>query len=181
MPACRLAALAAEFSIAVAVACVVPATALAHGDVPAQGGHRGPNLDFVEKPFGQTGDPKKVSRTLRVRGDDTMRFTPARITVREGETIRFVFRNAGKVKHEAVLGTMADLKDHAQLMQKFPGMEHDEPFMVHAEPGQSGEMVWQFTRSGEFYFGCLMPGHLDAGMLGTIVVQPRPAAKLPSR
>jgi uncharacterized cupredoxin-like copper-binding protein len=180
MPAMRLAAHVAAFveTMLVAAACAWPAAVFAHGETP--GNHHGPNLDFVEKPFGQTGDPKKVVRTVRVRGDDTMRFMPTRISVRQGETLRIVFINAGKSKHEAVLGTMADLKEHAVLMQKFPGMEHDEPFMVHSDPGQSGEMIWQFTRSGEFHFGCLMPGHFEAGMVGSIVVTPR-AASNPSK
>jgi uncharacterized cupredoxin-like copper-binding protein len=91
-----------------------------------------------------------------------------------------VFSNGGKLNHESVLGTMADLKEHAELMKKFPTMEHDEPFMVHVAPGQSGEMIWQFTQRGEFYFGCLMPGHFEAGMVGSIVVEPQlPAGKSP--
>jgi uncharacterized cupredoxin-like copper-binding protein len=155
---------------------VCASSAVAHGGADANQGHRGPNLDFVATSFGQTGDPKRVTRTIRVTGDDSMRFSPSRITVRQGETIRLVFTNTGALKHESVLGTLADLKQHAELMKKFPQMEHDEPFMVHAGPGESGEMIWQFTRSGEFHFGCLMPGHFEAGMRGTIVVIPRAAA-----
>jgi uncharacterized cupredoxin-like copper-binding protein len=31
-------------------------------------------------------------------------------------------------------------------------------------------MVWQFTRAGEFHFGCLVPGHFEGGMTGQIRV-----------
>jgi uncharacterized cupredoxin-like copper-binding protein len=143
----------------------------AHGTEPHSADkHRPPNLDPIEKPFGRTGDAKKVTRTIRIDGHDTMRYTPADITVRQGETVRFVVHNAGKVMHEIVLGTLQELEEHAEAMRKHPNMEHDEPYMVHVAPGQSGEMIWQFTEAGEFHFGCLIPGHFEAGMRGRIKV-----------
>lgn len=154
------------------VALLVAALALAapafgHGE---QSHARGPNLDMVEKPFGRTGDPARVTRTIEISGHDTMRYTPSKLTVRQGETIRFVVANKGKAFHETVLGTMKDLREHAEWMRKHPTMEHDEPYMVHLPPGKTGEMVWQFTEAGEFYFACLVPGHFEAGMMGSITV-----------
>ena len=140
----------------------------AHGEEDAR---RAPNLAFVETAFGQTGDPKKIARTIRVEAVDTMRYVPSRIVVRQGETVRLVFKNSGKLNHEAVLGTMDDLKAHAEMMRRHPGMKHDEPFMVHVAPGSSREIIWQFTQAGEFNFGCLEPGHFEAGMIGSIVVE----------
>ena len=84
--------------------------------------------------------------------------------------MRFVAANRGKVMHEMVLGTMDELKEHAEMMRKHPGMEHDEPHMLHVQPGKSGEMGWRFTKAGEFYYGCLIPGHFEAGMIGKITV-----------
>jgi uncharacterized cupredoxin-like copper-binding protein len=72
--------------------------------------------------------------------------------------------------HEMVIGTMPELKEHAELMKKHPGMEHDEPYMAHVAPGKTETMVWQFTKAGEFNFGCLVPGHFEAGMVGQIRV-----------
>jgi uncharacterized cupredoxin-like copper-binding protein len=46
--------------------------------------------------------------------------------------------------------------------------------MVHLAPGQSGEVIWQFTEPGEFHFGCLVPGHFEAGMKGRIRVVAKP-------
>ena len=123
-----------------------------------------------EMPFGKAADPKGAKRTIRVDMADTMRFTPAQITVKRGDTVRFVARNGGKVMHEMVLGTMAELRSHAELMKKHPGMEHDEPHMLHVAPGKSGEMGWRFTRAGELFYGCLVPGHFEAGMVGRIIV-----------
>ena len=101
---------------------------------------------------------------------DRMRFTPDSVTVRQGESVKFVIRNRGKLMHEMVLGTQEQLRKHAELMRKFPTMEHDEPYMAHVAPGKSQTMAWQFTRAGEFYFGCLVPGHFEAGMVGKIRV-----------
>ncbi len=70
-----------------------------------------------------------------------------------------------------VLGTMDELKKHAEMMKKHPDMEHDEPHMAHVGPGKTGEMGWRFTRAGTFYFGCLIPGHFEAGMIGKVVVE----------
>ena len=124
-----------------------------------------------EKAFGREGDPKKVSRTIRIGMSDTMRYSPAEITIRRGETVRIEANNSGKLLHEIVLGTMKGLKEHAELMQKHPGMEHDEPYMAHVPPGKTERLVWQFTQAGEFFYGCLIPGHFEAGMIGRIVVR----------
>jgi uncharacterized cupredoxin-like copper-binding protein len=120
--------------------------------------------------LGKPGDPKKVARTIKVSMSDEMRFQPSSITVKRNETIRFVVANNGKTKHEMVLGTMAELKKHAALMQKFPSMEHEDPNAVTVEPGKTGTLIWQFTRAGKFDFACLVPGHFEAGMIGRIEV-----------
>jgi uncharacterized cupredoxin-like copper-binding protein len=127
-------------------------------------------ISMDEHAFGKEGDPKQVTRTITIDMNDTMRFNPSRIKVRQGETIRFVVKNKGKLGHEMVLGTMDELKAHGELMKKNPEMEHDEPYMAHVKPGDKEEMVWQFTKAGEFTYGCLAPGHFEAGMLGKITV-----------
>ena len=100
-----------------------------------------------------------------------MRFTPAQIDVKRGETIKFVVKNNGKLKHEMVLGSAKELKEHAALMQKFPEMEHADPNQVSVDPGKSGELIWQFTKTGKFDFACLQPGHFEAGMVGKVAVK----------
>lgn len=160
---------------AVLLALSVAPSVHAHGtESHASERHRPPNLDAVEKSFGRTGDPRKVTRTIRIAGDDTMRYTPAEFTVRQGEMVRFVVYNAGKTMHEIVFGTVDELQRHAELMRRYPNMEHDEPYMAHVAPGQSGEIIWQFTEAGEFHYGCLIPGHFEAGMRGRIKVVARP-------
>ena len=93
--------------------------------------------------------------------------------VRQGETVRLRVKNAGKVMHELVIGTKEELDQHAALMAKHPNMEHDEPYMAHVKPGQTGDLVWNFNRAGEFDYACLVPGHYQAGMTGKIRVLAR--------
>ena len=120
--------------------------------------------------IGTQGMAAKVTRTVTVDMTDAMRFTPASISAKQGETIRFTVKNSGKVKHEFVLGTEKELKEHYELMKKFPEMEHSDPQMVTVAPGQTGEVIWQFTKAGKIDFACLQPGHYDAGMKGAVTV-----------
>jgi len=69
-----------------------------------------------------------------------------------------------------VLGTEKELKEHYEVMKKNPEMEHADGNMVTVAPGQTGEIVWQFTKTGKVDFACLQPGHYDAGMKGAVNV-----------
>jgi uncharacterized cupredoxin-like copper-binding protein len=160
----------ATIGASLAAACLAAAPALAHGDKA-----HAPKTSAVkeQKPWGIAGDAKSVRRTVSFTMTDDMRFTPDRLEVAQGETLRLVVHNRGQVMHEFVLGTKPDLDAHAALMVKFPDMEHDEPYMAHVGPGQTGEIVWTFNRAGEFDFACLIAGHYQAGMVGKIRVLPR--------
>lgn len=124
-----------------------------------------------ESDFGKPGNPTKATRTIAVDMTDAMRFGPSAITVKQGETIRFVVTNKGKVAHEMVLGTLNELKEHGEMMRMHPDMVHEDPSSVRVQPGAKEEMVWQFTQPGQFYFGCLIPGHFEAGMVGKLKVK----------
>ena len=130
-----------------------------------EGGHAG-----GDDAIGVPGNAAEVTRTIAVNMTDNMRFTPERISVRRGETIRFKVSNSGKLKHELVLGTKKDLEAHYKAMLKFPEMEHAEENMITLAPAKSGEIVWKFTKSGKVDFACLQPGHYDAGMKGQVMV-----------
>lgn len=149
---------------------LAPAAVFAHGDA-AHGARPSAAVAKEQKPWGIAAERREATRTVEVRMLDTMRFVPERIEARRGETLRLVVRNSGRVLHELVIGTQAELDAHAEMMKKHPGMEHDEPYMAHVSPGKRGEIVWTFNRAGEFAFACLIPGHYEAGMKGTIVVK----------
>lgn len=152
------------------IAIAFTGTVFAHGDKPHKKKAQAAAAATDAKPFGRAGDPAKVDRTIKLDMNDEMRFIPAALQVRQGETIRFVVHNSGKIMHELVIGTMKDLEEHAELMKKFPDMEHDEPYMAHVKPGKTEEIVWQFSEAGHFNYACLIAGHFEAGMIGRIAV-----------
>lgn len=123
-----------------------------------------------QKDWGIAGDSKTVKRTIEVKMTDDMRFSPDKIEVKQGETIKFVISNAGRIMHEFVIGTKQENDAHAQQMLKFPSMEHDEPYMAHVKPKSKGEIVWTFNKPGDFEFACLIAGHYQSGMVGKIKV-----------
>lgn len=155
----------AAFFISSALLAIHPAHA--HGDP----GHVQAIVVKEQKDWGIGGEAGQVARTVTLTMTDTMRFTPDRIEVRQGETLRLRVRNAGKLQHELVIGTREELAAHAAAMVKHPGMEHAEPYMAHVAPGKMGDLIWTFNRAGEFEFACLIAGHFQAGMKGTILVR----------
>ena len=126
--------------------------------------------DPVSNEFGMYEPDMHVTKTIEVEMSDTMRFSPDKVSVKKGDVIKFVHKNTGQQVHEFVLGTQSTLDEHAEMMKKFPGMEHEEPYMIHVAPGEEGSITWKFSESGEFAFGCLIPGHYDAGMKGMVTV-----------
>ena len=142
--------------------------ALTTSTVFAAGNHAGGHAD--SDAIGKPGKATNAKRTVKVEMLDTMRFNPQSITVKQGETIKFIVKNSGKVNHEMVLGTEKELKEHAEVMKKNPEMEHDDANQITVQPGKSGEIIWQFTKAGKVNFACLQPGHYNAGMAGTVTV-----------
>jgi len=175
-----------KMTIALLMAGVLPAMALASGEYA--GGHdmhsghdmaqleheshamHGMTEDAHEDAAGRPGDPARVSRTIEVTMNDTMRFEPAAMRFKAGDTVRFAVRNDGRIRHEMVIGDRVELQEHAAMMRSMPGMQHSDPNMISLAPGQQAELVWQFDRPGHFEFACLVPGHLEAGMSGVIDV-----------
>ena len=123
---------------------------------------------------GQPGDPKKPARVIKVKmfeGSGKMGYEPARIEVRKGEQVRFLLQNDGEEDHEFVLATVTENRKHAEVMKKNPDMEHDDPNAKRLQPHGNAELVWKFTKRGEFEFACLIPGHYEKGMFGRIIVK----------
>ncbi len=126
---------------------------------------------MVQTDWGIGGTAKAVTRTINVDMRDTMRFSPDKITAKLGETVRIQVTNSGAMLHEFVIGTKAENAAHAALMVKFPDMEHDAPYMAHVPAGKTADIIWTFNKPGEFEFACLIAGHYQSGMVGTITVK----------
>lgn len=153
-----------------AAAMITWATGTFASETASKGPSNAPSHSHGIDALGKPGVAAQVNRTVTIEMADSMRFTPSQVEVKQGETIRFVVKNTGKLKHEFNLGTDKDLKAHAEVMKKFPEMEHDEPNITSVAPGGTGEVIWQFTKAGNISFACLHPGHYDAGMKGSVVV-----------
>lgn len=157
-------------SLAVLLGLALPAAVWAHGDA-----HAPPNPAATVSgdmfAWGRQGDPDRATRTVRVTMSDTLRFDPAQLTLKRGDTVTFVVHNAGRLRHEFVIGTEAALGEHAAMMKKHPGMEHDEPYMAHVAPGKTQRISWTFSEAGHFLAGCLIAGHWEAGMKATLHVK----------
>ena len=162
---------AAATALALALAAA-PVPAWANGSA-ADGHHH----DHGTAALGEAGKASQVTRTVQIEMRDNMQFVPAKVQVKQGETLRIVVKNSGQLKHEIVLGSEKDLKAHAELMKKFPEMEHAEPHMLTLAAGTTGALIWKFSRAGVVNFACLQPGHFDAGMKGQVQVSAAKAAK----
>ena len=123
---------------------------------------------------GEPGNPKKPARTVEVvmrEADGKMLFAPDHVEVKRGEQVRFIIKNEGALAHEFILATTKENLKHAELMKKYPDMEHDDPNGKTVQPKQKAEILWRFSKRGAFEFSCLIPGHREAGMLGKVVVK----------
>lgn len=142
-----------------------------HGETAAAEDHHGPSSNAG--PIAQV-----VSRSIAVNMDDQMRFTPSQIDVQAGETIRFVVTNSGRTPHEMVLGSEEDIRLHAEAMKQAAakGSAHEEDHhhgtgaAINVAAGKTGELVVTFAQAARLQMACLIPGHYEAGMRGTINV-----------
>ncbi len=123
---------------------------------------------------------------------DEVYFEPEKIRVVEGETVRFVVRNAGEDVHEFNIGTahmhaehqeeMMEMVEHGVIegdqincemmdtdMRRGYGMAHDDPNSVLLEPGESAEIICRFTEAMDLEFAFNLPSHYDASMAGDFV------------
>ncbi len=123
---------------------------------------------------GEPGDPAKPARVVWIRMDERegkMIYRPNRVDVTKGEQIRFILENVGDTDHEFLLATTEENLKHAKEMEKNPDMEHDEPNGKRVAPKKRAEIIWRFSKAGQFEYGCLIPGHRQAGMIGMVVVR----------
>ena len=159
-------------SKAIHSAAIAMTFALASGAAFAAAGPPGHSHESFSA--GEPGNPKKPARIVLINmreGDGRMMFVPDRVEITRGEQVRFMISNSGELEHEFVLATTEENLKHAEQMKKNPEMEHDDPNIRSVKPKKRDEIVWRFTKAGQFEFGCLIPGHRESGMIGTIIVK----------
>ena len=99
-------------AIIAALALTISGSVWAHSEKAHAPKEKKP-ISTEEKAFGREGDPRKVTRTIKVDMSDKMRFSPEVLEIKRGDIVRFEAKNSGKIMHEMVLGTMKELKEHA--------------------------------------------------------------------
>lgn len=140
--------------------------------------------------IGQPGKAADATQTIRIVMRDSS-FDPEKISIQEGETVRFLIANKGEFVHEFNIGTAALHASHQkemmtmmengileadrlnrELMKMNMGggetMEHSDPNSTLLEPGESAEIVWTFNTDADLEFACNVPGHYQSGMVGEI-------------
>ena len=108
--------------------------------------------------------------------DITMRdihYDPAAVTVKAGETVKFVFRNEGDIRHDAFLGDEEAQADHEKEMRKegSGGLDgHHSDDAITVDPGGIGSLTHTFKSGDVVIIGCHEPGHYATGMKIAVTV-----------
>lgn len=119
--------------------------------------------------YGAPASPEDADRKVKVAAHDDFSYDPESIEVEEGEVVTFVVTNGGKIAHEFVLGDDSAHKSHAEEMAD--GHGNHGAGALSLDPGETGELTWHFSEAGEYSFACHLPGHYEAGMVGSITVE----------
>lgn len=193
--AVRIGAVVFALAATLTLAAVQPAAAGGTGshehkstqvsDTNGSHGHHTHSVDW-----GAPGEPGRVNRSIEVVMGDIF-FEPESIEANEGDTVRFVIRNTGKLVHEFNIGTHHMHQEHREEMARMMAlgmmtateinhqkmahsdMQHDDANSVLLEPGQEAELIWHFAKAKQLQFACNVPGHYQAGMVGAISVEER--------
>lgn len=115
----------------------------------------------------------KADRVIEMKMLSDLRFDPATIAVKAGETVTFKITNEADTFHDFMLGTEKEheARDMEMLeMSDKPMDMDDEANSVTLEGGETKELNWTFEKAGTVIFGCHQPGHYGAGMKGTVTV-----------
>lgn len=189
-----------SLSLLAVASLALSGTALAAGSHSGGHGHDDGHGHGDAMSFGAPAEAASADRTIEIEMGDS-HFRPERLSIRPGETVRFVVRNTGELLHEFNLGTAAMHAAHQEEMMTMmeegaltaTGIDssmmggghgsshgsshgHDDPNSVLVEPGETRELVWRFSEPTDLEFACNVPGHYEAGMKGEIqFTKPRKA------
>jgi uncharacterized cupredoxin-like copper-binding protein len=95
------------------------------------------------------------------------KFTPARIAVEPGTTVRFVVRNADPIAHELIIGPQEIHDRHEKGTESY---HPPKPGEVTITASEEAETTYTFEGPGVVAFGCHLPGHWTYGMHGEVEV-----------
>jgi azurin len=124
-------------------------------------------------------------RTVELVATDNMRFSTGTIEARPGETLRVVVRSQGQMPKVAMahnfvlLAPGTDPGSFANEGAMHRGSDFIAPGLAGrviaktamAGAGESVEVTFTVPGPGSYPFVCTFPGHVVAGMTGTLVVR----------
>lgn len=112
-------------------------------------------------------------QSLAIRASDELRFEPDTIEMTPGQQVELTFRNVGSVPHSlAILKADSELE---HVLGETDEVHRDEELVFEIHPPDAGaEATETFvapSEPGEYIIACLVTGHADAGMVGTLTVR----------
>jgi azurin len=134
---------------------------------------------------GSTGAGAAQGRTVELVATDNMKFSATTIEARAGESLRIVVRSQGQIPKVAMahnfvlLAPGTDPASFANEGAMHRGNDFIAPGLASrviaktsmAGAGESVEVTFTVPGPGSYPFVCTFPGHVVAGMTGTLVVQ----------
>ncbi len=107
---------------------------------------------FIEVGMSVAANRQEVSRTIYMEASE-YEFVPSTLRIVEGEAVRVIVKNTGKRAHEFKLPEL--------------GVETAVP------QGKSVNITVRPGKAGRYKMVCNMPGHLERGMRGELIVKAR--------
>ena len=107
-------------------------------------------------------------KTIEIRAFHS-RFEPDRVTVKPGETVRFVITNVDPIEHEFIIGPPEIHDLHERGEPHFHAGEGE----VTVPAGATVETTWTFgpASSPDVAYGCHLAGHWAYGMHGKALIR----------
>ncbi len=114
------------------------------------------------------GGGSSASTNLKVDMVEFM-FQPDTYTVPAGQEITIELKNSGAIEHEFVI-----MKFGTQVSEPFSEDDEDNIYWEHeVEAGKTDTVTFTApTEPGEYQVVCGISGHMEAGMVGKLVVVP---------
>lgn len=110
-----------------------------------------------------------AAQRIEVKLTDTLKMGPAEMSVKAGQPVTFVVTNTGAIEHEFYLGDEAMQAEQEAMMQAGE-MVHDTAEGITLKPGESKELTYTFSETGQTIAGCHVAGHYAGGMKAEITV-----------
>lgn len=95
-------------------------------------------------------------------------FEPDQFTAEAGEVVEFQVTNEGAMEHSF---TIDDIAASVEVSGAPRLEQNDADVDVWVQPDEGGSFTLQVDEPGEYEFYCAVPGHAEAGQVGTLTVE----------